>query len=419
LPHIAIAQSNWEPMMIVNTESFGLIREGDGTTDVEVRFGGTLNEKLLFNRTKSTFQFTDDLSVQGNLSGSTLRIDGYADIWGSLSASGSIQADQNITAGNRLSGALLQISGPAEIKGALSASGSFRTDSDVSINDDRTAADAVLTFGNATTNQTLKYLNTAQKFEFSKDLKVIGNLSGSTLNVDGTATINGAAAIKGALTASGNVILEGNLTGSTITGFGLPAGGCTGTTRKLVWNAATSKFECAADETGTIGNGSGLILSLHPEYANSVYFSSGATFVGQLSGSGGTSGLNNSYVWTSTKAALQDYWVAIRVRVPDNFSSWDIVKPIEFRYKTGVASAAANHLTVRMKDTAGADVALTSGGGLASTTWATANVTGPQAGGTWTPKGYFTVYVKLAANSTAGANAAASFLNLNFETTTP
>jgi hypothetical protein len=198
----------------------------------------------------------------------------------------------------------------------------------------------------------------------------------------------------------------------------LPGGGCNGETQKLVWNASTGKFECGTD-LSTAGNGSGDLLSLHPEYPNAIYFSSGSTYVGQMTASGGTAGLENSYVWTSTRGTIQDYWISIRVRLPDNFSSWDPVKPIEFRYKTGVASATNNHLTVRMKDTTGANVTLTNGGGLANTSWTTANITGPQAGGTWTPKSSFTVYVKLAADSTAGANAAAGFLNLNFETTTP
>ena len=66
---------------------------------------------------------------------------------------------------------------------------------------------------------------------------------------------------------------------------------------------------------------------------------------------------------------------------------------------------------------AGSLVTLTNGGGLASATWATANITGPQSSGTWTPKGYATIYVKLSALT--AKNAAAGFLNLNFETTTP
>lgn len=483
LPGVAVAASSWNPTLLVNTEAFQVIDEGDSSTNIELRFGSTVNETLLWNRSQGMFQFTDDLSVQGTLSGSRLRVDGNADIWGNLSASGSLSADTtinagtsitagtNVTAGGRLSGASLRVSGGgAEIQSTLTVSGAVRTDNNFTINDDQTAADAVFTFGSDVTNETLTFANTLDRFEFSDDLFVFGLLSGSTLRISGNADINGALAVTGAvrtdsnitinddgtaadavltfgndagnetitfsdafnefsvsddlrvtgnLSGSGNLNLEGNLTGATIRGFGLPGGGCTGTANKLTWNAATGKFECATDETGTIGNGSGFIISLHPEYANAVYFSSGASFVGQLSASGGTTELDNSYIWTSTKAGIQDYWISVRVRLPDNFSSWDPVKPIEMRYKTGVASNANNHVTVRIKDTAGAVRALTNGGALSSTSWTTANITGPEAGGTWTPKGYITVYVKLAANNTAGAKALAGYLNLNYETTTP
>jgi len=169
--------------------------------------------------------------------------------------------------------------------------------------------------------------------------------------------------------------------------------------------------------TASIGNGSGLIMSMHPEYPNAVYFSSGSNYIGQLYGSGGTTALDNSYVWSSTRSSLQDYWISVRFRVPDNFSSWDPVKPIELRYKTADGTASNNHVTVRMKDTAGANVTLTNGGGLANAAWTTASITGPQSSGTWTPKGYATIYIKLAALTSK--NAAVGFINLNFETTTP
>jgi len=414
-PSLALAVSSWSPTLLVNTESFQTIDDGDGTTDLELRFGGTLNESLIFNRTKGSFQFTDDLSVLGTLSGSALNVDRNATVGGTLTATGTITGVGNIISKQTLSGASLRISGTADVQGALNASGSVRTDGDLTINADETAADAILTFGNSA--NTLKYLNTAGKFQLSKSFSVLGNLSGSTLHVDGNANV------RGSLSASGTIRTDGALSGSTLTVDGAL------TLRGITYNAPTSqsantylKTDGAGNltwATTTVGNGSGNIMSLHPEYQNAVYFSSGSTYVGQLTASGGTSALDNSYVWTSTRSGIQDYWIAVRVRLPDNFSSWDVVKPIELRYKTGVASNANNHVTVRMKDTAGANVTLTNGGALSNVAWTTGSVTGPQAAGTWTPKGYFTVYVKLAANSTASANAAVGFINLNYETTTP
>ncbi len=414
LPQVASAASSWKPTLIVNTESFQTIDEGDGTTDVEVRFGGTLNEKILWNRTRGTFQITDDLSVQGTLSGSALVVNNNAQVGGTLSVSGAILGVGSITSRSFISGSTLRISGGgAAIQGALSASGAFRTDSNVTINDDADTNDGVLTFGNSSGNQSLTFQNSSQLFKLSKGIFVNGAISGSLLRIDGNAQV-------GSLSASGSIRTEGSISGAT-----LNIGGQL-TLRGLTYNAPTTNASGVLTNDGagnltwsatSIGNGSGLIMSIHPEYPNAVYFSSGSNYIGQLVGSGGTAGLENSYVWTSSRATIQDYWVSVRFRIPNNFSSWDPVKPIEFRYKTGDGTASNNHVTVRLKDTAGANVSLTGGGGLANAAWTTANITGPEAGGTWTPKGYATLYVKLAALT--GGNAAAGFINLNYETTTP
>lgn len=479
----ASAQSSWSPTLLVNTESFQTIDDGDGTTDIELRFGNTSNTIKFLNAT-GLFRFSAGISVLGTISGSKLAIDGNATISGSLLVKNNIAAKGTISgstingfglgscngasqklifnsgtgkfecgtdlntatspwsntgslqtafdsryvnqSGDTMTGALnvranlsgssLRVSGPADIHGALTASGAFRTDSNITINDDADTNDAVLTFGNASGNQTIKFLNSSQKFEFSKSLRVLGTISGSALRIDGNATIGGP------LTVTGSLKTKGNLSGSTLTIDGnITLHGVTYSAPSAQGAANTFlKNDGAGSLTwGSVGNSSGGVLSLHPEYQNAIYFSSGSTYIGQMTMSGGTTALENSYVWTSTRGTLQDYWISVRVRVPDNFSSWDPVKPIEFRYKTGVASAASNHVSMRIKDTTGTERALTSGGGLANTSWTTALITGPESGGTWTPKGYITIYVKLAANSTANANAAAGFINLNYETTTP
>lgn len=414
LPQVASAASSWKPTLLVNTESFQTIDEGDGTTDVEVRFGSSLNEIFRWNRTKGTFQITDDLSVQGTLSGTALVVNNNAQVGGTLSVSGAILGVSSITSRSFISGATLRVSGGgAAIQGALSASGAFRTDSNITINDDADTNDAVLTFGNNTGNQSITFQNSSQLFRLSKGVFVNGAISGSLLRIDGNAQV-------GSLSASGSIRTEGSISGAT-----LNIGGQL-TLRGLTYNAPTSQANGVLTNDGagnltwtasSIGNGSGLIMSMHPEYPNAVYFSSGSNYIGQLYGSGGTAGLENSYVWTSSRATLQDYWISVRFRLPNNFGSWDPVKPIEFRYKTADGTAANNHVTVRLKDTAGAEVSLTGGGNLANAAWTTANITGPEAGGTWTPKGYATLYVKLAALT--GGNAAAGFVNLNYETTTP
>jgi cytoskeletal protein CcmA (bactofilin family) len=522
MPYVAYAASTWNPTLLVNTESFQTVDEGDGSTNIQIRFGQTLQETITYDRANARFLFSRGIRVNGNIigtgsltitrhmSGGSLHVNGSTTLGNNLSVTGSIKATTSITAKSFLSGATLRVSGPADVHGALAASGSVRTDGDLTINDDAGATDAVLTFGNATTNQTLKYLNTAQKFQFSKSISVIGTISGSSLNVDRNATIGGSltatgmirtmgtlsgnaltvnrnATIGGSLTATGMVRTLGTLSGNALTvnrnatiGGSLTATGMIRTMGTLSGNAltinrnatvggtltATGSIRTKGNLSGStltvdgafnwhgqsyvgptsqgantflktdgagnltwsaaaVGNGSGNIISLHPQYANAVYFASGSTAVGQLTQSGGQAGLENIYRWTSSKTTKNDYWIAVRVRVPDNFSSWDAVKPIEFRYRTGSGQTFAQgqgaYLSVKMLDTSNTPVTLTGGANLANTAYTTANITGPQSAGTFTPKSYFTILIKMAASTTPNGNwfAEAGFLNLNYETTTP
>ena len=91
------------------------------------------------------------------------------------------------------------------------------------------------------------------------------------------------------------------------------------------------------------------------------------------------------------------------------------MKAVEFRFKTGVPGGQNNHLSLKIRDTAGTLQTLT--GGLVGTAFTTARI--PTLSGTWTPKGYFTVYVKVASTSAANAAAYASYINMNFESTNP
>lgn len=425
LPESASAVSSWNPTLLVNTESFQQIDSGDGTTDIELRFGSTANT-LKYLNTAQKFQFSKGISVIGAISGSSLTIDGVAGFSGAVTVRGATQlystlnvtntiiGNSSITAKGALSGASLRVSGSADVHGALTASGAFRTDSNITINDDADSNDAVLTFGNTSGNQTLKFLNGTQRFQFTRGLSIVGHLSGSSLNVDRSATIGGT------LTATGAIRTKGNLSGSTLTVDGNV------TLRGVTYSGPTAQGASNTflrnDGAGnltwqstSVGNGSGGIMSMHPDYPGAIYFASGSSMVGQLTMSGGTSGLENSYAWTTSRGTLQDYWISVRGRVPDNFSSWDPSKAVEFRFKTGVIGTANNHLALKIRDTAGSLQTLS--GSMVSTNFYTGRF--PALSGTWTPQGYFTVYVKVAATSAANAAAYASYLNMNFETNTP
>ena len=117
-PSVAAA-SSWDPTLVVNTEAFQIIDDSDTATDVELRFGDTVNEKVFWNRAPARFEFTDDVHAQGNVTGS----------------------------------------------GTLKVDGSITTEGDATLNQDQTAADTVLTFGSDSTNETLKFLNAEYRFK--------------------------------------------------------------------------------------------------------------------------------------------------------------------------------------------------------------------------------------------------------------
>jgi len=141
--------------------------------------------------------------------------------------------------------------------------------------------------------------------------------------------------------------------------------------------------------------------------------------VGRLSAAYDSTNKENYYHWVSSKTTpLQEYTIAVRVRVPDNFSAWDANQPIQLRYRTGTALNTDNLVSLRMQDTAGAWVTLSNNENLAATGWTTATITGPQTGAyTFTKTGYITLFIKLATKSTGSADV--GFINLNWETSAP
>ena len=373
---------------------------------------------------------TGALKVQANLSGSTLNVDGAADINGSLDVQGTSTLGGAVTAsstidavGNITTDGTLQvnddntgnaqlifgndagdetitfndtsnefdISDDVNVTGTFDTTGNITTDANLTINEDNGGVNAVLTFGNDAGAETITFSDSTNRFEFSDDI-----YTANTLTVDGAATF-------------GSTVAIGGVTYTYPTSDGSASGKVLATdgSGQLSWTDAAG------------ANGSGNTIFLSPGYPHAVYFASGSSAIGQLYASGGNlSNLENNYTWTSSKSGIQDYWVSTRVKIPHNFSSW-APTPIQFRYRTGTATASQNHVTVKFFDTTGTEIALTGGGGLTSTSWATANITGPQGSGTYTADSYITIMVKLASTSTASAQANAGSMNLNWRTTTP
>ncbi len=124
--------------LLVNTEAFETIDDGDLLTNIELRFGDS-GEAIAWNLLKNQFNFSGDAHIEGNLTGS-----------GGLAIEENIRAKGNLT-----------------------------------LNSDNDANDAVFTFGNISLAQNLSFVNASQKFRFSTSLDIAGTMSGYALTVSG------------------------------------------------------------------------------------------------------------------------------------------------------------------------------------------------------------------------------------------
>lgn len=391
----ALAVSSWNPTLLVNTESFQIIDEGNGTSNVYIQFGQTLNKTLTYNRTTSRFEFNDNLSVTGNIratgsvSGSTLTVDGTSTFGGVATHNNNVKVRGN------LSGSTLNVDGNSIIRGSLSTTGAISTNGNLTINSDLDSNNAVLSFGNNATTKTLQYNNSTSRFEFSTNvsvtgnLRTTGNLSGSTLTVDGNLTLRGVTYSGPTAQGGANTFLKNDGAGN------------------LTW------------ATTSVANGSGNIVSMHPEFPNATYFASGATAVGTMALSYDATNRQNYYEWTTTQSALQDYWTAVRLQIPKNFSHFETASGMVVRLRTTSTNTANNYISIRMLDTAGSLVSLTSNHVQASTsanTWRALSIGGVTSG-TYTPGGYITLLIKTAAKT--GNVTDLGSIDFNWANTTP
>jgi hypothetical protein len=67
-PGSAYSASTWNPTFLVNTEAFEIVDAGDGSSNIELRFGNaTTNNRLFYELSATRFVFTQPLLIQGNL----------------------------------------------------------------------------------------------------------------------------------------------------------------------------------------------------------------------------------------------------------------------------------------------------------------------------------------------------------------
>jgi len=494
IPSIAAA-SSWSPTLLVNTEAFQSIDDGDGSTDIELRFGETGRE-LRWNVTDSQFEFDGSVEVQGTLSGnvvhaqdtltssgglvvegaatfnSTITLNGvtYTFPFGDASASGrvlssdgsgnlswtqaGVDTDTTYSAGEgidlngtvfsrnaTLTGTSLEVYGTASGRivhaqdnltssGGLQVDGSVRFGALASCPNLTTDANGVISCNNT------DYITEA---ELTSEADLETQIGGANVIVETEIdseseleAIVGVDFLKGSeidteselesfLTDVSNVLTNNDSTTNLSEGTNLYF------TNERVDDRINSAFRAGsgitfnyddANNTFTINTGfsSGAQVSLSPEYAGAVYYGDGSNNVGQMVLAYDSTAKENYYQWNSTASSLQDYTIAVRVKVPDEFTHWDGQAPIQFRYRTNAATSADNQIDVTMLDTAGSAVSLTGGADLANTSWTTATITGPESTGTYTPGSYVTILITMQARTTNTGEAHAGYLNLNWTT---
>ena len=335
-------QPTWDPTLLVNTEAFFAIDDGDGTTNIELQFGSSANS-LIYDVGSSLFRLTGPLDVQGR-----------------IVASGSINA-----------------------QGDLAASGSLRLNTD-------DTGDAVITFGNATLDETLTFSESNSRFEFSDDIYSTGDVTAS-----------------GTLSGNSLVVSSGSVKINSVQ-YNFPD--TQGNANNVLYNDGSGNLAWGrVNDLGLAIVGSGAYASFHPEYPNVVYNGSGANTVGQLRLIYDSADVQNYYQWSTSSSSAQTYDIVVRWMVPDNFKEWQ-ANAITYTYKTDDASSANNAIKISVNDTANAEDFTTVA--LANTGETSANITSASLDGTYTDGGYMTV--RTVVTATSGNNAYMGPIDFNW-----
>ncbi|GEM_PF-1444999 len=125
------------------------------------------------------------------------------------------------------------------------------------------------------------------------------------------------------------------------------------------------------------GGGGTKVVTLHPEFPGATLTANGsATINGTMTSdvTGSADGWKNFYEWNSSQTSLQDYTVAVRFKLPSDFSSWATSNAIVVNYVTESTANTNNKIDIDIRnedDTPGTTV-----------TTSSANVSGVAA--TWT-----------------------------------
>lgn len=212
-----------------NSGSFVIDADESESASVILQFGTSLTRRLTFDITNDRFSFSKGISVHGALSGSTLRIDGNADIWGSLASSGSV------TTRGTLSGAIVRSFGLTDCDSATTSkllwdttTGKFSCGYDTNQPWSGTGA-LQTTFDTRYVKQQGGTMTGALVINLSSGttgLSVKQALSGSIIHADGqlrssgSLVVNGATTLKSTLNVTGNTTMDGTSTFNGTLTFG-------------------------------------------------------------------------------------------------------------------------------------------------------------------------------------------------------
>lgn len=340
-----------------------VLDSNDTGGDVALQFGKTLNERLYWDNTGSTFTFTGPVKI------------GDGDWVGISSTEERIIFDG-------AGGDITLMGGNVGIGVAAPVSPFYIYESTANVDvttgltiDNAGAGDSLLQF----------LLNTTQRWIIGID-----NSDGDKFKISSSVDLNSDAALSIDPTTGAMSLLRSSLVYS----------GDARATRKVT---LTPEY-AGATLTGDGGSNAGVMGSDFCE--NSFSADIPNTNMGVCNTSGD---IHNYYSWTTTQGAAQDYDIWVRWRVPDNFDSWAASNPVQVYGKR--TDATNNAVQVYIYDTAGT---LENSGGtqVAGTTWTQTSVEANFAG-TYTVGSYMTIRIALTAD-TGGDSAQVGEISLDY-----
>jgi hypothetical protein len=221
-----IAPATSTPVTLANADSYYVNDSGDSMT-------GALLVQIKTNGAAATADAGVALEVVGSLSGAIIFAQAGLATSGSLTVSGDALLGETRGVGNVIFTFAsdtadetlrwlnledrfefsddLAVTGNFTATGTLKSDGSITTEGDLTLNEDQTNANTVLTFGSDSVNETLTFLNAADRFEFSDDLNATGDLYSS-----GSLIVYGRILSKNSGGASGTLVINGGAISATL-----------------------------------------------------------------------------------------------------------------------------------------------------------------------------------------------------------